>query len=438
MNKARADWLAAGITVTVDEACQSQCELTDVTTNIETFASSFNPYDLIIGIGFSALDGIDASARAHTNRNFMIIDDTIDLPNVWSITFKEHEGSFLAGAMAAMVSKSNDIAFLGGLDIPLINRFLAGYEHGARTINPNIVVRAVYSPDPNNPWGDLEGGKTIAKEFISKGSDVIFAAASGTGLGSINGVVEHNEDNPGDKVWAIGVEGDQDSYSEGDILTSMIKSIDIAVEDQINATVMGTWAPSMENRGIAENGVRLSVMSHTATEANAPYNATMTRLEKIDELTYHIESGNINVREFVGDDISGQNILFGSEDPSNIPEINSPQDINYSEGESGSKIEWVGQDDNPTTFEIERNGDMIQSGTWESDIPILIDVSSLNEGEYFYTITIWDLDGNSNADTVKVTVEIATSSVALSYPEIFAMIGILPIVLAKKKSNRSS
>jgi len=319
IDTAVAAWTGEGIIVTVDEACQSQCDLTDVTTNIETFASSSTDYDLIIGIGFSALDGITASATSHTDKNFMLIDETLDMANVWSITFKEHEGSFLAGAMAAMLSESNDIAFLGGLDIPLINRFLAGFEHGARTITPTITVRAQYSPDPTNPFGDLEGGKTITQKFIAKGSDVVFAAAGGTGLGSINGVVAHNEDNPNDKVWAIGVDGDQDAYSVGDVLTSMVKTVDIAVEDQINATVNGVWAAAMENRGIAEGGVRLSVMAQTQAEANADYDGTITRIEKIEELSADIVAGTITVREFVGDDIAGQDIDFGSIEEDDAP-----------------------------------------------------------------------------------------------------------------------
>ncbi|OLS28760.1 MAG: Membrane lipoprotein TmpC precursor [Candidatus Heimdallarchaeota archaeon LC_2] len=319
IDTAVADWNEEGITVTVDEACQSQCDLTDVTTNIETFASSSVVYDLIIGIGFSSLDGINASALAHTDRNFMLIDEKIVLPNVWSITFKEHEGSFLAGAMAAMISESDDIAFLGGLDIPLINRFLAGFEHGARTITPDIVVRAQYSPDPTNPWGDLEGGKTIAKKFIAKGSDVVFAAAGGTGIGSINGVIEHNEDNADDKVWAIGVDGDQDAFSEGNVLTSMVKAVDLAVIDQINATVMDTWASAQENRGIKEGGVRISSMAFTQTQANADFDGTQSNIEKVRALEAQVVAGTLIVREFVGDSVAGQDINFGSIDEDDAP-----------------------------------------------------------------------------------------------------------------------
>ena len=295
----------AGKTVTVDEACTSQCDLTDITVNIEAFANSATTYDLIIGIGFGATDGINASARAHTNRNFTIIDAVVDLPNVRSITFKEEEGSFLAGAMAAMVSKTNDIAFLGGLDIPLINRFLAGYEHGAREINPDIVVRATYSPDSKNPWGDLEGGKLIAEQFLGLGSDVIFAAAGGTGFGVFDAVKAHNTKG-GNKVYAIGVDSDQDVFSIGDILTSMLKRVDIAVKGQVIDATFGNWTSGVENRGILKNGVGISNMTYTQAEKNTIYEGTMTRGDKILDFNKAITNGSIVVRN----DITGASINY--------------------------------------------------------------------------------------------------------------------------------
>ncbi|OLS16847.1 MAG: Membrane lipoprotein TmpC precursor [Candidatus Heimdallarchaeota archaeon LC_2] len=437
INSAVAAWSIEGVEVTVDGACESQCDVNDISANIEAFASSSVIYDLIIGVGFAAKDGITASANAHTDRNFMIIDSDLDLPNVWSVTFKEHEGSFLVGAIAAMTSKNQDIAFLGGLDIPLINRFLAGYDHGAKFINPNITVRAAYSPDPNNPWGDLVGGKTITKEFINLGSDVVFAAAGGTGLGSINGVVEYNEDNPSQKVWSIGVDGDQDSYSIGNVLTSMIKSIDIAIEDQINSTIMNTWTPKMENRGITENGVRISEMTHTQTEANEIFEGRLTRMDKIEELIKQIKNNTIIVRE----DITGQNILFDKDPPILFPEINSPHDITYNEGDTGNKIEWIGNDNNPSNYNVERDGESIQGGKWISGIPIVIVVDDLIAGIYSYTIFLEDVIGNFVVDTVKVTVNnisqnadyTSTSLISVPYPQLFGIIGFLTVISIRKK-----
>jgi basic membrane protein A len=300
-----------GKTILVDEACTSSCDHADVTTNIEAFASSTTIYDLIIGIGFTALDGINASAKLHPSQNFMIVDEYVDLSNVQSITFKEQEGSFLAGAMAAMVSTSNDIAFLGGMNISLINRFLAGYEHGARSINPSITVRATYSPDQSKPWGDIAGGKDMANAFIQKGSDIIFAAAGGTGLGVFDAVEAHNNAG-GNKVYAIGVDGDQDHFKPGDILTSMLKRVDHAVNNSVVAVTLGTWTAGLENLGLVENGVGISNMTFTQTEKNAIYSGSMTRWVKIQELSKNIKSDEIIVRSTLDTAVIDYNVIDAS------------------------------------------------------------------------------------------------------------------------------
>lgn len=285
---------AAGKTIEWDEACTSPCDIPDITDAIEDFASSATEYDLIIGIGSSSGDGITASATAHTDRDFLIIDSVVDLSNVRSIIFKVEEGSFLVGAMAAMVSfpfGATCIAFLGGLDNPLTNRYLAGYEHGARYIEPDIEVRATYAPDPTNPYGDLEGGAIIGEIFLDIPCDVIFAVAGDTGIGVFNAVADWNVINgKGDwgnepykgKAYAIGVDSDQDHLSEGDVLVSMIKKVDVAVEDQTIDATYGNWTSGTENRGIAENGVGISAMTYTQTEANAVFDRQRDEYGDID------------------------------------------------------------------------------------------------------------------------------------------------------------
>lgn len=273
----------------------SQVEPTDVasiTSAIESFAAD-GSYDLVIGIGFTATDGITASATAHTDVNFMIVDSVVDLPNVASVVFAEHEGSFLAGAMAAMVSETGDIAFLGGLDIPLINKFLAGYRQGARYIDSGITVRSTYSPNPSNPWGDLTGGKDVALTFIEQGSDVIYAAAGGTGLGVMDAAEEKSTDD--NKIYAIGVDSNQDHLKEGFVLTSMIKRVDTAVLSQIQAIVDGTWTADFTELDLAAEGVGITDMEFTTAEANAEYEDGVTRMDKIDEITEDIIDGTIVV-----------------------------------------------------------------------------------------------------------------------------------------------
>lgn len=281
----------------VDEACTSDCDIPDINQALETFAASSTVYDLIIGIGFSSGDGINASALAHTDRNFMIIDYVIDLPNVASVVFKEQEGSFLAGAMAAMTSTTGKLGFLGGLDIPLINRFGAGYEHGAMYINPNIKVTVAYSPDPNNPWGDLTGGAQVGNTMIGQGIDIIYSAAGGTGVGVINEVEDQNAAAGSKKYYAIGVDSDQDYISKGNVLTSMIKKVDVAVKAQIDAIEDGTWTNGFTSLGLKEGGVDISPMTYTQTEANTEYANGKSRIDIVNDLKQLIITGDIKVAE---------------------------------------------------------------------------------------------------------------------------------------------
>ncbi len=277
--------------ITVDQT--EPDDIDGITAAIESYAAE-GTYDLVIGIGFTATDGIAASAALHTDQNFMIVDSVVDLPNVASIVFSEHEGSFLAGAMAAMVSENGDIGFLGGLDIPLINKFLAGYRQGARYINPDIVVRHGYSPNPANPWGDLDGGKAFAENFIELGSDVVYAAAGGTGLGVMTAAKEASTEDH--TIYAIGVDSNQDHIEEGYVLTSMIKRVDVAVYDQIEAIVGGTWVNGLTVLDLAAEGVGITDMEFTQDEANAEYEDG-TRMDMIDDITADIIDGTIVVND---------------------------------------------------------------------------------------------------------------------------------------------
>jgi basic membrane protein A and related proteins len=252
-------------------------------------------YDLIIAIGFSSAEGVEAAATAYPDKNFVLIDSVVELDNVASIVFKEHEGSFLAGAMAGMVTKTNKLGFIGGLDIPLINRFGAGFEHGARYINSRINVDVTYSPNPENPWADIAGGKQVAESFIDDGVDIIFAAAGGTGLGVIDAVEEATTSS--NKIYAIGVDSNQDHLSEGKILTSMVKRVDVAVYSQIEALVNGEWESGFQSLGIVEAGVSITEMQFTQAEANVEYESGVTRYQKILELAEMIKEGTLKVAE---------------------------------------------------------------------------------------------------------------------------------------------
>ncbi|MHA2363065.1 MAG: BMP family lipoprotein [Candidatus Hodarchaeales archaeon] len=272
----------------------------EINASIETYASSTDPvYDLIIAIGYSAFDGINASALAHPSRNFAIIDAVVDLPNVASIIFKEHEGSFLAGALATMVSETQNIAFLGGMNISLINKFRSGYEEGARYINPDIIIQAAYSPNQSNPFGDIEGGKTVTENFINQGADIIFTAAGPTGLGTFEAVDEANQ--TGKRVFAIGVDVNQDNLYSGLILTSMLKRMDVVVETQIKALVEGTWDNGTLSLGLAEDGVGITNMDFTTSERDAFCTKDTSKFDVIQNLRNNIITGLIVVNETLQD-----------------------------------------------------------------------------------------------------------------------------------------
>ncbi|MHA1971982.1 MAG: BMP family lipoprotein [Candidatus Hodarchaeales archaeon] len=251
-------------------------------------------YDLIICIGFLQTSALNESARAYPNQKWVLIDDVLNLTNVNSITFKEHEGSFLVGAMAAMSTNTSKLGFLGGLDIYLINKFRAGYEQGAHYVNSSINVTSVYSPDPTNPWGDISGGKQVAQTLYSQGIDIIYAAAGGTGLG-----VYEQASKTAD-VMAIGVDSDQDYLYPGKILCSMLKKVETAVFTSIKAIVDGTWVAGHTQLGVAEDGVGISPMTYTQNFATGTFvidGVSKTRWEWILDIKAKIIAGTITVSD---------------------------------------------------------------------------------------------------------------------------------------------
>ncbi|MFX0184603.1 MAG: BMP family protein [Candidatus Hodarchaeota archaeon] len=249
-------------------------------------------YELIICVGFLQTSALNDSAKTYPDQDWVLIDDVINKTNIRSITFKEHEGSFLVGAMAAMVTKTNKLGFLGGLDIYLINKFRTGYEQGAHYINPDIKVTSVYSPDPTNPWGDIAGGKSVGQTLYSAGNDVVYAAAGGTGIGVMQAA------NETDDVYAIGVDSDQDYLAKGKVLCSMLKLVETAVFTSIEAKMEGTWSSGHIQLGIKEGGVGISPMTYTGEIKNGTFvfnGVNKTRWEHIQDISKDIEDGDIVV-----------------------------------------------------------------------------------------------------------------------------------------------
>jgi basic membrane protein A and related proteins len=229
-------------------------DATSIEPAIRAFAE--RGYNLIIGVGFSQTPEIETVARDYPGLNFAIVDGVSELPNVASLIFKEHEGSYLVGMIAAMTSKSGVVGFVGGMDIPLIHKFAVGYEEGARAVNPAIRVIPNYVGVTDAAWNDPVKGKELARTQIEKGADVIFAAAGNSGLGAFDAVEQYGKDEQGRaRRFVIGVDSNQNWVKPGFVLTSMVKRVDNAVyqivKDRVeNRAVGGLHAYGLDNDGV--------------------------------------------------------------------------------------------------------------------------------------------------------------------------------------------
>src|SRR6266480_4765073 len=226
-------------------------------TSIEPAMRAFaeRNYDLIIGIGFAQTPIIELVAKDYPNIRFAIVDGVSDLPNVASLVFKEHEGSYLVGMLAAKTSKTGTIGFLGGMDIGLIHRFKGGYEEGARAVNPNIRIIPNYVGVTDAAWNNPGKGKEIALAQISKGADVIFTAAGNSGLGAFDAVEQAGTENGRATHFVIGVDSNQDMVKPGFVLTSMVKRVDNAVYDIIKDVVAHKFQGGFHEFGLETDGV---------------------------------------------------------------------------------------------------------------------------------------------------------------------------------------
>ncbi|HEY3365608.1 MAG TPA: BMP family ABC transporter substrate-binding protein [Symbiobacteriaceae bacterium] len=203
-------------------------------------------YDLIWGIGFLMHDAVDGLAKANPNQKFAIIDSVVEnRPNVASVVFKEEEGSFLMGVMAAKTTKSKVVGFVGGMDFDVIHHFEGGFKAGVKAVDPSIKVITVYS----GKFDDPVKGKSDALSIISQGADVIFHAAGFTGKGVIEACAEK-------KVFAIGVDSDQNALAPDWVISSMMKQVDNAVFSVSKAAKEGKFqGGQVVVMGLKEGGV---------------------------------------------------------------------------------------------------------------------------------------------------------------------------------------
>jgi basic membrane protein A len=213
-------------------------------------------FDLIIGIGFAQAPILDTVAKDYANIQFAIVDGVSELPNVASLVFKEHEGSYLVGILAAMTTRTGTLGFLGGMDIGLIHRFAKGFEQGAKSVNPNIRVLENYVGVTDAAWNNPGRGKELALAQISKGADVIFTAAGNSGLGAFDAVEEKGRDANGRAThFVIGVDSNQNMVKPGFVLTSMVKRVDNAVYQIVREVKEKRFKAGLHVFGLESDGV---------------------------------------------------------------------------------------------------------------------------------------------------------------------------------------
>ena len=248
-------------------------------------------FDLIIGVGFAQAPIMEQVAKDYPNINFAIIDGVSDLPNVASLVFKEHEGSYLVGMLAAKTSKTGTIGFLGGMDIGLIHRFEKGYEEGAHAVNPNIRVIQNYVGVTDGAWNNPGKGKELSLAQIQKGADVIFTAAGNSGLGAFDAVEQQGKQNGRATHFVIGVDSNQNMVKPGFVLTSMVKRVDNAVYNIVQDIVNGRFSPGLHVFGLDKDGVGYSM-----DEFNRDL-ITPEAIEEVEEAKKKIIAGDIKVTD---------------------------------------------------------------------------------------------------------------------------------------------
>ncbi|MEM7295618.1 MAG: BMP family ABC transporter substrate-binding protein [Pseudomonadota bacterium] len=211
----------------------------------------------IITMGFAMADPLAAVAPDYPDTKFVAVDVTwLDIPNIRQIGFAEHEGSYLVGMLAAMASESDTVGFIGGMDIPLIRHFGCGYAQGVKAVSPDATVVANMTGTTPTAWNDPVKGSELTRAQISQGADVIYAAAGGTGVGVLQTAADED-------ILSIGVDSNQNHLHPGEVLTSMLKRVDVAVYDAMKAgTDVETGVFTL---GLAEEGVGYALDDNNAS-----------------------------------------------------------------------------------------------------------------------------------------------------------------------------
>jgi len=240
----------------------------------------------IVMAGFAFADALGQVANDYPDTSFVIIDMVVDAPNVRSVVFNEHEGSYLVGMMAAEASKTGTVGFIGGMDIPLIRKFACGYVQGVKAANPDATVIQNMTGTTPAAWNDPVKGSELTKAQIAQGADVVDAAAGGTGVGVLQTAADEG-------ILSVGVDSNQNYLHPGKVLTSMLKRVDVAVYNAF------TDGPGLETGfnvlGLATDGVGYAMDENNASLVSADMQAA------VETAKAKIIAGEIVVHDYMSD-----------------------------------------------------------------------------------------------------------------------------------------
>ncbi len=242
-------------------------------------------YDLIIGIGFAQADAVKKVAKLFPETKFAIVDGESNEKNVKSLLFEEHEGSYVVGYAAGIKTKTNVIGFLGGMDIPLIRRFQKGFEAGVKAAQPKAKVIVNYIGATGEAWNNPAKAKELSLSMISQKADVIFHAAGASGAGLFDAASDK-------KIYAIGVDSNQNWMKPGVVLTSMLKKVDVAVYDVIKSVKNNDFKGGVNRFGVKSEGVDWALDEHNKSLWNE------AEIKKINKVKADISSGKISVPDY--------------------------------------------------------------------------------------------------------------------------------------------
>jgi basic membrane protein A len=245
-------------------------------------------HDPVVTTGFAYGSALEAVAAEYPDTKFVIIDSVVDLPNVRSVVFKEEEGSYLVGVLAAMASESGTVGFVGGMDIPLISKFACGYVQGVKATNPDATVIQNMTGTTGAAWNDPVRGGELARAQIDQGADVIYHAAGGTGVGVLQAAADGG-------ALGIGVDSNQNYLHPGQVLTSMLKRVDVAVYDALMDAHNDEWSSGVQVLGLAEDGVGWALDENNESLITPEMTAAVEAAEQA------IVSGEIEVHDYTVD-----------------------------------------------------------------------------------------------------------------------------------------